>query len=112
MSSRRDLPSGRIPAAAGIGLRFPHHRQVAASPGALAWVEVHPENYMAGGAALGLLEAIRRDLPPLPYTEEALDLIWRHVEIVQGALRHRLLARGPSSASIDHLLARRLLGGK
>lgn len=150
MSSRRDLPSGRIPAAVGIGLRFPHHRQVAASPGAVAWVEVHPENYMAGGAALGLLEAIRRDLPlslhgvglslgsaggldpehlrelallvdrlepglvsdhlswsvqggaylpdllPLPYTEEALDLVCRHVETVQDALRRPLLVENPS----------------
>ena len=150
MSSRRALPSGRSPAAAGIGLRFPHHRQVAASPGTVAWVEVHPENYMAGGAALGLLETIRRDLPlslhgvglslgsaggldaehlrdlrilvdrlepglvsdhlswsvqggnylpdllPLPYTEEALDLVCRHVEIVQDALRCPLLVENPS----------------
>jgi uncharacterized protein (UPF0276 family) len=150
MSSRRDLPSGRIPATAGIGLRFPHHRQVAASPGAVAWVEVHPENYMAGGAALDLLETVRRDLPlslhgvglslgsaggidtehlrelallvdrlepglvsdhlswsvqggaylpdllPLPYTEEALGLVCRHVEIVQEALRRPLLVENPS----------------
>ncbi|MSP50203.1 MAG: DUF692 domain-containing protein [Alphaproteobacteria bacterium] len=53
----------RIPIAAGIGLRFPHHREVAAAPRGLAWVEVHPENYMAGGAMLDRLDIIRRDLP-------------------------------------------------
>ena len=52
-----------IPVAAGIGLRFPHHREVAAEPGCVAWVEVHPENYMAGGAVLDQLVSIRRDLP-------------------------------------------------
>jgi uncharacterized protein (UPF0276 family) len=55
--------SSAIPASAGIGLRFPHHREVAASPKGVAWVEVHPENYMAGGAALDQLLSIRRDLP-------------------------------------------------
>ncbi len=57
------LPSNQIPAAAGIGLRFPHHREVEAAPGGIAWVEVHPENYMAGGAMLDRLDSIRRDLP-------------------------------------------------
>ena len=52
-----------IPVAAGIGLRFPHHREVAAEPGCVAWVEVHPENYMAGGAVLDQLVSIRRELP-------------------------------------------------
>ena len=52
-----------IPAAAGIGLRFPHQRQVADAPQGIAWVEVHPENYMAGAGAQRLLERIRRDLP-------------------------------------------------
>jgi len=55
--------SSTIPAAAGIGLRFPHHREVAASPKGIAWIEVHPENYMAGGAALDQLDGIRRDVP-------------------------------------------------
>ncbi len=57
------MSTDRIPASAGIGLRFPHHREVAAEPGGIAWVEVHPENYMAGGAVLDLLVSIRRDLP-------------------------------------------------
>lgn len=57
------LSSDLIPSAAGIGLRFPHHRDVAAEPGQVAWVEVHPENYMAGGAVLDQLVSIRRDVP-------------------------------------------------
>lgn len=57
------MSTDRIPAAAGIGLRFPHHREVAADPHRLAWVEVHSENYMAGGSALDQLASIRRDLP-------------------------------------------------
>jgi len=57
------MSADRIPAAAGIGLRFPHHREVVAEPHQLAWVEVHPENYMAGGTALDQLASIRRDLP-------------------------------------------------
>jgi uncharacterized protein (UPF0276 family) len=52
-----------IPAAAGIGLRFQHHREVLAERPGIAWLEVHAENYMGGGAALAQLVAIRRDYP-------------------------------------------------
>src|SRR5260370_16764187 len=52
-----------IPAAAGIGLRFQHHREVLAEQPRIAWLEVHAENYMGGGAALAQLTAIRRDYP-------------------------------------------------
>jgi hypothetical protein len=52
-----------IPAAAGIGLRFPHHRAVLDERPAAAWLEVHAENYMGGGKPLAYLEAIRRDYP-------------------------------------------------
>jgi uncharacterized protein len=52
-----------IPAAAGIGLRFPHHRAVLDERPAVAWLEVHPENYMGGGKPLMYLDAIRRDYP-------------------------------------------------
>ncbi|MBM3548009.1 MAG: DUF692 domain-containing protein [Alphaproteobacteria bacterium] len=146
----RSSTSSTIPASAGIGLRFPHHREVAASPKGVAWVEVHPENYMAGGAALAQLETIRRDLPvslhgvglslgsaagidrdhlaalkamvdridpglvsdhlswsvaggvylpdllPLPYTEEALALVARNVEMAQSVLGRPLLIENPS----------------
>ncbi len=52
-----------IPAAAGVGLRFAHHRAVLAERPAAAWFEVHAENYMGGGRPLAYLEAIRRDYP-------------------------------------------------
>jgi len=56
-------PRGPIPASAGIGLRFPHHHVVLEERPAVAWFEVHPENYMGGGTPLAYLEAIRRDYP-------------------------------------------------
>ena len=55
--------SAPIPASAGIGLRFPHHRAVLDEKPPVAWFEVHPENYMGGGAPLAYLDAIRRDYP-------------------------------------------------
>ena len=57
------LASTSIPATAGIGLRFQHHREVAEQKPGIGWMEVHSENYMGGGAALGYLAAIRRDYP-------------------------------------------------
>ncbi len=51
-----------IPALAGIGLRFPHHKAVIAQRPPVAWFEVHSENYLAGAGARDL-EAIRRDYP-------------------------------------------------
>ena len=53
-----------LPVAAGIGLRAPHVARVLAERPAVAWFEVHSENYFAdGGAALEALLAIRRDYP-------------------------------------------------
>ena len=60
--------SGRIeaaiPARAGIGLRAEHYREVVASRPAIAWFEVHSENYFgAGGPPHYYLERVRRDYP-------------------------------------------------
>ncbi len=52
-----------IPAAAGIGLRFPHHRALLERRPDVAWLEVHPENYMGGGPAVAALEAARALYP-------------------------------------------------
>ena len=52
-----------IPAAAGIGLRFQHHRVVVDTRPEVPWLEVHTENYMGGGKAVAYLDAIRRDYP-------------------------------------------------
>jgi len=52
-----------IPAKAGVGLRFRHHREVLESHPAAGWFEVHTENYLGGGSAPACLDAIRRDYP-------------------------------------------------
>ena len=143
--------SGPIPAAAGIGLRFPHHDQVLQQRPRVAWFEVHAENYFGGGAARRVLASVRRDYPlslhgvglslgsaeeldaehlrriaelvrrtepglvsehlswsvvggqyladllPLPMTEEALDVVCRHVEQTQTALQRRILIENPAT---------------
>lgn len=53
-----------IPARAGIGLRGVHHQAVLNSKPALAWLEVHSENFFgAGGPNLHFLDAMRKDCP-------------------------------------------------
>lgn len=140
-----------MPAEAGIGLRFPHHAHVLAARPAVAWFEVHAENYFGGGRARRTLEAVRADYPvslhgvglslgsaegldgahlerlaalaaaiepglisehlawsvtggryladllPLPMTEEALEIVCRHVAQAQEALGRPLLLENPSS---------------
>jgi uncharacterized protein (UPF0276 family) len=140
-----------IPAKAGIGLRFQHHRAVLDTRPAITWMEVHTENYMGGGAAIRCLEAIRCDTPislhgvglslgsaegidpahlqrirdvaeriepglmsehiawnlvdgtyladllPLPMTEEALEVVCRHVDQTQVYLKRRILVENPST---------------
>ncbi|MGH8631312.1 MAG: multinuclear nonheme iron-dependent oxidase, partial [Burkholderiales bacterium] len=54
---------GPIPARAGVGLRFKHHRAVVDTRPDVAWFEVHAENYMGGGSSPGWLDAVRRDYP-------------------------------------------------
>jgi uncharacterized protein (UPF0276 family) len=140
-----------IPAQAGIGLRFQHHEQVTQAPPDVAWMEVHTENYMGGGAAIRCLEGVRRNYPislhgvglslgsadgldqghlarirevarriepalvsehivwsvvggayladllPLPMTEEALAVVYRHVDQTQSFLQRRILVENPST---------------
>ena len=63
MPAAMDLvPADPIPAAAGIGLRFAHHRAVLGEKPAVSWFEVHAENYFRG-VPLAFLDAIRRDYP-------------------------------------------------
>ena len=52
-----------IPARAGVGLRFRHHREVLEARPAATWFEVHTENYLGGGSAPAYLDAIRRNYP-------------------------------------------------
>jgi len=52
-----------IPAQAGVGLRFPHHKPVMAGEAKAAWFEVHPENYLGDGVIPDILARVRRDFP-------------------------------------------------
>jgi uncharacterized protein (UPF0276 family) len=142
---------GSIPAKAGIGLRFQHHEAVLETRPAVAWIEVHTENYMGGGPSAASLDALRADYPislhgvglslgsaegldpahlervrraverfapnlvsehlswsivggryladllPLPMTEEALDVVCRHVDQTQDRLGCAILIENPSS---------------
>lgn len=138
------------PTGCGIGLRAPHVAEIVETRPAVPWLEVHAENYMAGGPAVRVLERLRRDYPialhgvglslgsaagvdaahlerlarlverlepalvsehvswsveagaylnhllPLPYTEETLAVLCRHVAHVQDRLGRRLLLENPS----------------
>ncbi len=54
-------PPIRLPLAAGIGLRAPHHAQILAERPVVAWWEVHSENFFcAGGAPIEFLQSIRQ----------------------------------------------------
>jgi len=144
-SSRRTIRG------AGVGLRLPHLVEVAAARPPAAWLEIHPENFLANPHAAELLEEIAahypisvhtvgisvgsasgidrahvgrvralidridpvlvsghlawstheggylNDLLPLPYTEETLDLLARHLAEVQDALARPYLVENPSS---------------
>ena len=48
---------------AGIGLRGAHVAAIIAAPPPVGWLEVHAENYMGGGPALGELEHLRHHYP-------------------------------------------------
>jgi uncharacterized protein (UPF0276 family) len=52
-----------IPTAAGIGLRFQHHRAILDERPRIGWLEIHAENYMGGGRPLEYLTALRSDYP-------------------------------------------------
>jgi uncharacterized protein (UPF0276 family) len=134
----------------GIGLRTPHVDEMLATLPAIAWLEVHAENYMGGGPAARSLERLRGHYPlsvhgvglslasaegldarhlerlaqvverfepalvsehlswsvtggaylnhllPLPYTEEALDLVSENVARVQARLGRTILVENPS----------------
>ncbi len=56
--------TNNIPALAGTSFKPQHASGIDHDPGAVAWFEVHPENYMvAGGPRLAQLEAMRAQFP-------------------------------------------------
>jgi uncharacterized protein len=145
-----DAP-GMCEPSAGVGLRASHVEEFLARRPDIAWLEVHPENYMADHRAFTRLQQVREhyplsfhgvalslgsdgeldwrhlsrltqliecfdpfcvsehlawsatggshlnDLLPLPYTEEALEVVVRHVDQVQSAIRRPILIENPSS---------------
>jgi uncharacterized protein len=146
------FPGTTIPARAGIGLRSQHHEHAAAGLPAVAWLEVHTENYFhEGGPQLRALEQARshyplslhgvglglgsvepldrehlarvkravdrfepalvsehaswghaggehfNDLLPLPYTQEAAELLAARVVEVQECLGRQILIENLSS---------------
>ena len=146
------LPGAPIPARAGIGLRSPHHEDVATGQPDVGWLEVHTENYFHDGGpqlralerarahyplslhgvglGLGSVEPLDRghlarvkravdrlepalvsehacwghaggehfnDLLPLPYTEEAVELLATRVRQVQEFLGRQILVENLSS---------------
>jgi uncharacterized protein len=144
----------RTPAAStatGVGLRLQHIAEVAATRPPAAWLEIHPENFLANPHARELLEDIASDYPisvhsvgvsigsadgvdrshlarvkalidrldpflvsghlawsthegeylndllPLPYDEESLATLVRHVDEVQQALGRPYHVENPSN---------------
>lgn len=62
--AQHGLDSSSIPAQAGIGLRSAHYPDFLEQRPAVAWLEVHPENYFSpGGKPRHFLERIRADYP-------------------------------------------------
>jgi uncharacterized protein len=53
----------RLPNAAGIGLRLQHLTEVVATRPAVAWLEIHPENFLANPHATELLTELSRQYP-------------------------------------------------
>ncbi|MEX1060236.1 MAG: DUF692 domain-containing protein [Methyloceanibacter sp.] len=136
---------------AGVGLRLSHIAEVVATRPPAAWLEIHPENFLANPHATELLVDLSRiypisvhtvgvsigsaagidpahmkrvralidlidpilvsghmawsthegdylnDLLPLPYDANSLDLLAKHIDIVQNGLGRPYLIENPSS---------------
>jgi uncharacterized protein len=54
-----DASCSQLPLATGIGLRAAHHERVRAERPDIAWLEVHTENFLGGGATPAMLETLR-----------------------------------------------------
>lgn len=53
----------RTPTSAGIGLRLPHIEEAVATRPRVAWLEIHPENFIANPHATELLTELARSYP-------------------------------------------------
>jgi uncharacterized protein (UPF0276 family) len=113
----RDERSGVLPAHVGVGLRAPHVAEVMATRPAIAFFEVHTENYLGGGPAAAALERLRRDYAVSlhgvglslggadPLDRRHLLRVKRLVERIQPALVSEHLAWSvDGGAYLNHLL--------
>lgn len=58
----RDGYSSTLPAAAGVGYKSQHFRDLTTDPGPVRWLEIHAENYMGdGGRPHAQLRELRKD---------------------------------------------------
>ena len=141
----------RTPSGTGVGLRLPHMAGVVATRPNAAWLEIHPENFLANPHATELLVLLAEDYPisvhtvgvsigsvggvdsdhlrrvrtlvdmvdpflvsghlawsthegdylndllPLPFDNETLDVLARHLHQVQEGLGRPYLLENPSS---------------
>jgi uncharacterized protein (UPF0276 family) len=81
-----------VPASAGVGLRFQHHREVLEAQPPLAWLEVHTENYLGGGPSPHTLDRVREHYPISLHgvglsLGSACGLDAQHLEKVRNAVR-------------------------
>ena len=152
MQSHPESDACELPASAGVGYKEQHFREILESPGDVAWLEIHAENYMGkGGRPIAQLRRLRENFPischgvglsiggeedpdehhldrlrnllewlepasfsehlawsthdgkyfndllPLPYTEDSLARVCRHVDQVQEALGRPMLLENPST---------------
>jgi uncharacterized protein len=77
----------------GIGLRSVHVAEILGARPAIAWLEVHAENYMGGGPSMRALQHLRRDYPISVHgvglslgTADGLDA--RHLERLAALVEH------------------------
>ena len=56
-------PSCRVPTGTGVGLRLPHIAEVVATRPPAAWLEIHPENFLANPHATELLSDLAGHYP-------------------------------------------------
>lgn len=87
-----DTAATAIPVAAGIGLRAAHFEVLTQTRPAIGWLEIHPENYLGGGAPLAYLERARAHYPVSMHgvglslgSADGLD--GRHLERLAGLAR-------------------------
>jgi uncharacterized protein len=62
-SRHLDAIAGPVPATAGIGLRYPHHRALIDADRCTGWLEAHAENYMSGSWSSHVLDRLRETYP-------------------------------------------------